>query len=310
MGRPTSVEIRFSTFSAMGVKRRMRRSLVTNTMAICTPASRFTRSLLARDSSSLRPCSSSLTVLISSLVDCSSSLAVSSSSLVDCSSSLDDRISSLADCSSSLVASRSWMIDCRYSRLAASSCCRWVARRLVLRVLRRPGLAPCPGRALPAALACAVGRLLEQDQEVPVGVAPQRHHLEVGRPACDPLALTRSPSLRTGTPGPAGLVDGGAQAEQQPLARHLQQVEAGVARGQLQERARSAPGPARCAGRCRPARRAGRNAMSSKPRRLALHARRRRADGAPCGWSGAFAGAGSRAAANSSSTRGHRRARG
>ena len=48
MGRPTSVGIRFNTFSAIGVNRRMRRSQATITMAICTQPSRFTRSLLTR----------------------------------------------------------------------------------------------------------------------------------------------------------------------------------------------------------------------------------------------------------------------
>jgi hypothetical protein len=117
-----SAGIRLRTRSAMGVKRRIRRSLATITMAISTLPSRLSRSLFTRESSSLRPRSSSLTVWSSSLVDCSSSFAVLSSSLVLCSSSLLDRISSLADCSSSFAASRSWMMDCRCSRLAASSC--------------------------------------------------------------------------------------------------------------------------------------------------------------------------------------------
>ena len=82
MARSRSAGIRFSTFSAIGVKRRMRRSALTITMAIWTLARRLIRSLLTRLSSSLRPCSSSLTVFSSSLVDCSSSFAVSSSSLV------------------------------------------------------------------------------------------------------------------------------------------------------------------------------------------------------------------------------------
>ena len=62
IGRPTSAGIRLSTFSAAGVKRRIRRSSPTITIAICTLASRFTRSLLTRVSSSLRAWSSSLSV--------------------------------------------------------------------------------------------------------------------------------------------------------------------------------------------------------------------------------------------------------
>ena len=68
IGRPMSPGIRLSTRSAIGVKRRIRRSPDTITIAIRTPLSRLTRSLLIRASSSLRPCNSSLTVLSSSLV--------------------------------------------------------------------------------------------------------------------------------------------------------------------------------------------------------------------------------------------------
>ncbi len=105
MGRPTSPAIRLKILPAMGVNRRMRRSLETMMIAICTLPSRFSRSAFTLVNSSLRAWSSSLTVLSSSLVDCSSSLAVSSSSFVLCNSSLLERISSFADCSSSLVAS-------------------------------------------------------------------------------------------------------------------------------------------------------------------------------------------------------------
>ena len=52
--RSRSAGIRFSTFSAIGVKRRMRRSPLTITMAIWTLPSRLIRSLLTRLSSSLR----------------------------------------------------------------------------------------------------------------------------------------------------------------------------------------------------------------------------------------------------------------
>ena len=172
IGRPMSAGIRLSTFSAIGVKRRMRRSALTMTMAICTLPSRLIRSLLTRLSSSLRPCSSSLTVLSSSLVDCSSSFAVSSSSLVLCSSSLLDRISSLADCSSSLAASSSWMIDCRYSRLAASSRCEQL------------GSAPSPLAALrrlpppPAASCGSIARRRTARRKCAPPVGGQRNHLE------------------------------------------------------------------------------------------------------------------------------------
>ena len=166
IGRSRSPGIRLRTRSAIGVKRRIRKSLDTITMAIWTLASRFTRSLLTRLSSSLRPCSSSLSVFSSSLVDWSSSFAVSSSSFVLCSSSLLDRISSLADCSSSLAASSSWMIDCRYSRLAASS--RSQERELRLALARPRGRLcrrACLARRLDG-LAFPSFRILEQHQIV------------------------------------------------------------------------------------------------------------------------------------------------
>ena len=122
IGRPMSPGIRLSSFSASGVKRRMRRSGPTMTIGICTLPSRLTRSLLSRFSSTLRLLSSSLTVASSSLLDWISSFEVSSSSLMLCSSSLADCTSSFADCSSSLAASCCSITDCRYSRVAASSC--------------------------------------------------------------------------------------------------------------------------------------------------------------------------------------------
>src|SRR5262252_7497675 len=139
MRRSASAGIRLSTFSAIGVNRRILRSALTMTMAIWTLPRRLMRSLFTRLNSSLRPCNSSLTVFSSSLVDCNSSFAVSSSSFVLCSSSLLERTSSLADCSSSFAASSSWMTDCRYSRLTASS----RSRKLHLR-LGSPPAHVCP----------------------------------------------------------------------------------------------------------------------------------------------------------------------
>ena len=69
IGRPMSAPIRLKSFSAMGVKRRMRRSRHTMTIATCTLLNRLMRSLLRRLNSSLLFCSSWLTVVSSSLLD-------------------------------------------------------------------------------------------------------------------------------------------------------------------------------------------------------------------------------------------------
>ena len=61
IGRPTSPGMRLNSCSAVGVKRRIARSLPTMTIGMSTLPSRLTRSLLTRVSSSLRECSSSLT---------------------------------------------------------------------------------------------------------------------------------------------------------------------------------------------------------------------------------------------------------
>ena len=121
MGRPTSPGSKFSSFSACGVKRRMRQSPLSIRMGMLTLLIRLVRSSLSCANSKLRFPNCSLTVTSSSLVDCNSSLAVSSSSLVDCSSSLLERASSLADFSSSLMASCSWIIDWRDSLVACKS---------------------------------------------------------------------------------------------------------------------------------------------------------------------------------------------
>ena len=177
----------FSTFSAAGVKRRIRRSRVTMTIGICTLASRLSRSLLTRLSSSLRPWSSSLRVLSSSLVDCSSSLAVSSSSLVDCSSSLLDRISSFADCSSSLAAPRSSMIDCSVARLRQLLLAAPVAPRPPPSCAASAGFGRRP-RALPD---CSSNRIRYWRGSA----CPDRHDLQVDA-ARPPVDLDAQPLLR------------------------------------------------------------------------------------------------------------------
>ena len=173
MGRPTSPGSRFSSFSACGVKRRMRQSPLSIRMGILTLPIRLVRSSLSCANSKLRFPSCSLTVTSSSLVDCSSSFAVSSSSLVDCSSSLLERASSLADFSSSLMASCSWIIDWRDSLVA----CKSRRRRASSCDWRLPAgrrLAPCfrTGRHTRR-------RFLEQYQkETLAQIALDRNHLQ------------------------------------------------------------------------------------------------------------------------------------
>ena len=208
-------------------------------MAIWTLPSRLTRSLLTRFSSALRLFSSSLTVASSSLLDWISSLEVSSSSLVLCSSSLADWTSSLADCSSSLAASCCSITDCRYSRVAASSCVRRALSGSgepgCVSTWSAPSLASPPrARRRPTRL----GRVFEQDQEAAF-LAPaslDRNHfdgdLAVAAVGLDAQALLPHRSLLL-----AGPEDGRADGDEQSFAEHLQQVQAGLARGRRQVRA-------------------------------------------------------------------------
>ncbi len=96
IGRPTSVGIRFMTFRAVGVKRRMHKSFPTMIIGVLVLAKMLARSPLRFVNSAFFSCSSSLSVCSSSLVDWSSSLDVSSSSFMLCNSSLLDWISSFA----------------------------------------------------------------------------------------------------------------------------------------------------------------------------------------------------------------------
>ena len=106
------------------MKRRMRKSLSRNRVAIEVLSNRFARSLLERSRLSFLLFSSAVIVCSSSLRDCSSSFEVSSSSFADCSSSLTERYSSFDDCSSSLSASSS-SVTLRSRSLAPSrSLCR------------------------------------------------------------------------------------------------------------------------------------------------------------------------------------------
>ena len=132
----------------MGVKRRMRRSVATITMAMFTLASRLARSLLSCASSSLRFWSSSLTVFSSSLVDWSSSLAVSSSSLVLCSSSLLE--TDLLVGRLQLLVGGLLLLDHRLEVFAgrASSCSQQLADLRISRPSAAPGFRACDARAV------------------------------------------------------------------------------------------------------------------------------------------------------------------
>ena len=141
MARPSRPGIRFSTFSAIGVKRRMRRSRADDHDGDLDAAEQVDE--VAVDAAQLVVAAVQLLVdgvqlLVGATAAPPSRCRAPRWSL--CSSSLLDRISSLADCSSSLAASSSWMIDWRYSRLAASSRCRAASHGGSSRPRRRPGV--------------------------------------------------------------------------------------------------------------------------------------------------------------------------
>ena len=240
IGRPTSVGIRFNTFSAAEVKRRIRRSRSSMTKTTSTDSIKLVRSLFTLANSALRFCSSSLTVISSSLVACSSSFAVSSSSLVLCSSSLLERISSLADCSSSLVASCSSMMERRSFCVPANSPRRAASSRSA------PELGLALSLALRGAL-CGDGARRGVEQHQVVGVSAgvgggfiddrgyfQSHLYRAG------IASYPHAGLANWTSRFLGLMDGGPQIDGQSLPRHLEQIEGRVARRLLQKWSRAA----------------------------------------------------------------------
>ena len=157
----------------------------------------------------------------SSFSDCSSSLEVSNSSFVDCNSSFTDMASSLEAISSSLVASKSWIAPSSSFRVASSSCSSCVTRG------GSPALEPFLTISLLLEL---VG---EADQEKPLAAGLYRHDRQAYRHR---LAVTLHPSAsgRDRRLLSVGFADHRAQLGAQALARHREEVPAGLASGDLQ----------------------------------------------------------------------------
>ena len=177
-------------------------------------------SLLEPDSSSTFDCSSWLTVCSSSFIDCISSFDVVSSSLVLWSSSLVLWSSSLVDFSSSCDVCISSRVVWSSSRACCSSRCRSAMRAVTA--------AFCG--AFPSGAAPAGGRVGEDDQHGPAELA------RLGEPLHRQVdGLRRAVGHHLG--GPRG--DRAVLAERrrerarqlvaQPLARHGEDVEVGLA---------------------------------------------------------------------------------
>ena len=116
------------------------------------------------------------------------------------------------------------MIDCRYSRLAASSLSSWLIVSAVL-----GALAAFPPAAFEAGAERLVRRLiLEQHQEPSFGARSERDHLDVGDVRVAVGMDVQALLADVGVVG-ARLVQGGAQAVEEALAHHLQEIELGIA---------------------------------------------------------------------------------
>ena len=240
IGRPTSAGIRFSTFSAIGVKRRMRRSSLTITMAICTLPSRLTRSLLTRRQL--------LVARVQLLVDGVELLVGRLQLLLGGVELLVGRLQLLVAREDLLVGRLQLLVgglellDDRLQVLAA-----WP--RAPARRARRAGGRPSAGgfAARRRRRAPGLRAAWNSTRKCSSGHAGERDHLDVDVVPAAVRAHAQA-VLAHGLARLAGRLQGRAQAVQQALARHLQQVQAGVARRGLEERARSGRGTGRCRG--------------------------------------------------------------
>src|SRR4029450_1131138 len=237
IGRPTSVAMRLSSFSAIGVNRRIRRSGPRMTMGSWTLARRWTKSLLLWPSSTLRFWSSSLTVaqlLVAGLYFFLGSLDL----LVDALQLLVGRLHFLVG-GLQLLVGRLLLLDDGLQVFAGSG--QFLEEPLRLTLLRL-----LLGRPAEAALAVLLGRLdpdggwdfLEEDHEV--GGTPGRGALNGNHVHAELAVAPVGPYPQAVLPDRGLLatrpVQGRPYPDQQTVPQHLEEVQARLAgrMGQVQ----------------------------------------------------------------------------